>query len=344
MMRTILVAMVLTATSMAQAENRIYVGGNLGLNFLNGTGNAAPNGFNDTDKTGFLLGGKSFFSNMNDNTIFDAGFGYQYNKMSGGGVNMEIKSLYLDLAAKYRIDQTWSAGLQGEIHYGDYTQKTQGQSEIMKDTSVLLGGQLAYDTQWGSTPVRYDASILTNLTGDQRNIVAKVGISFSLWSDKKEVAKKVVPPMPRPKVVKEYVDKEEVADVKVVLKFAKVSFGTDEYRLDDATKAKLARLGKYLAQNPDACKRIKISGHTDERGGRDYNLTLSKDRADSVLKIFTEAGVNESKMEAYGYGFSRPIDPASNATAWEKNRRTEIEFFQVKDRQELNKILEQILK
>src|SRR5690606_8990461 len=134
----------------------------------------------------------------------------------------------------------------------------------LQKTTALLGGQVGYETAWGSVPVRYDASLLTNMTGDQRNIVAKVGISFSLWDNKKVVA-----PMPRPKVIKEYVDKEELADVKVVLKFAKVSFGTDEYRLDDATKAKLARLGQYLAKNPDACKRIKISGHTDERGGRD---------------------------------------------------------------------------
>lgn len=340
MIRTMLVIAALMMASVAQAENRVYLGGNLGINSLQGTGNPDITGLRkDADKNGYLLGGKAFFSKMEESYILDAGFGYEFNKMSGDGVDMEIKTGYLDLAAKYRFDKTWSAGIQGEIHYGNYDQVNENNSGLMKSTSTLLGGQVAYDTEWGSVPVRYDASLLTNLNGDQRNLVAKVGISFALWTEKKKVA-----PMPRPKVMKEYIDREEVADVKVVLKFAKVSFGTDEYRIDDATKAKLARLGQYLAKNPDVCKRIKISGHTDERGGREYNLNLSKDRADSVLKIFTEAGVAETKMESFGYGFSRPIDTRSNAEAWEKNRRTEIEFFSVKDRKELNKILEQILK
>lgn len=341
MIKTILVAALVMVSTAAQAENRIYGGFNLGVNSLKGTGNNAVNGFKDSDKTGYLLGGKAFFSNMEDSYILDAGFGYEYNKMSGGGVDMQIRTGYLDLAAKYRFNNEWSAGLHSEIRFGTDSTFTQTNDNGNKKVSALAGAQLALDSHWGSMPVRYDTSLLTNVDGDQRNVIAKVGISFSLWESKKQVSR---PAAPAPRIVKQYVDREEQADVKVVLKFAKVSFGTDEYRIDDETKVKLARLGKYLAKNPDSCKRIKISGHTDERGSRDYNLTLSKDRADSVLRIFVESGVNEGKMEAFGYGFSRPLDDRATVEAYEKNRRTEIEFFGVKDRKELNKILEQILK
>jgi hypothetical protein len=60
------------------------------------------------------------------------------------------------------------------------------------------------------------------------------------------------------------------------------------------------------------------------------------------MKTFVEAGVQEQKVESVGYGFSRPLDTKSTPEAWEKNRRTEIEFFGVKDRNQLNKLLEQI--
>ena len=99
-----------------------------------------------------------------------------------------------------------------------------------------------------------------------------------------------------------------------------------------------------ISQYPQLFDRIKISGHTDTRGGKEYNQKLSQDRADSVLKVFIEAGINEKKLQAVGYGLSRPLDNRETPEAWEKNRRTEIEFFGVKDREFLNKKLEEALK
>ena len=331
-----LTALVVTA-SVAQAEERIYGGVLLGGNILKGSGDTVGN-LVDEDKTGYLMGVKGFYSLMEQSYILDGGLGYEYNEMKGNAVKMTIKTAYLDLAAKYRLDKNWSLGGQMEYRFGTESTFIQQNDEGRQGNALMMGGQLAYDTAWGNLPVRYDASLLMNLNGDQRNIVAKVGLSFSFWERSKTVSK------PAPKVVKEYVDKEEVADIKVVLKFAKVSFGTDEYRLDQATQNKLTKLGQFLAKNPDMVRRIKISGHTDERGGKDYNVNLSKDRADSVMKTFAEAGVSEAKMESVGYGFARPLDTKSTPEAWEKNRRTEIEFFGVKDRTKLNKVLEQILK
>lgn len=337
--KMMIAALILVASTVANAEEqRIYGGFNLGINSLQGSDKVQGNGGTDENKMGYLLGVKGFYSYMGDDAILDAGVGYEYNQMKGNNYTLTIKTAIIDLAAKYRLDKNWSLGGQLNYHFGTDSNFNQQNDNGRKSNVTMLGGQLAYDTKWGSMPVRYDAALLTNLDGDQRNVVAKVGISFSLW-EKSKVASK-----PAPKVVKEYVDKEEVADIKVVLKFAKVSFGTDEYRLDQSTQSKLERLGKYLSKNPDMVKRIKVSGHTDERGSREYNLTLSKDRADSVMKTFVEAGVQEQKVESVGYGFSRPLDTKSTPEAWEKNRRTEIEFFGVKDRNQLNKVLEQILK
>jgi outer membrane protein OmpA-like peptidoglycan-associated protein len=71
--------------------------------------------------------------------------------------------------------------------------------------------------------------------------------------------------------------------------------------------------------------RLRIEGHTDERGGEAFNLELSKKRAAAVLTYFTGKGIDPARLTSEGYGEVRPLDPAHNTAAWEKNRRTD--FF-----------------
>ena len=88
---------------------------------------------------------------------------------------------------------------------------------------------------------------------------------------------------------------------------------------------------------------MKISGHTDRQGSRSYNLKLSEARAMVVKKALVDAGV-ETNILTYGYGFSKPIDDRDSADAWEKNRRTEIEFIKVVDKGSLIKEINTIMK
>ena len=70
---------------------------------------------------------------------------------------------------------------------------------------------------------------------------------------------------------------------------------------------------------------LVLQGHTDERGGEAFNLELSKKRAAAVLAYFVDKGIDPARLTSDGYGESRPLDPAHNADAWAKNRRTD--FF-----------------
>ena len=69
---------------------------------------------------------------------------------------------------------------------------------------------------------------------------------------------------------------------------------------------------------------VRIEGHADERGTTDYNLALGQRRSDSVKQYLVSNGVASSRVNTTSYGEERPVDPASNESAWAKNRRAEL--------------------
>jgi peptidoglycan-associated lipoprotein len=69
---------------------------------------------------------------------------------------------------------------------------------------------------------------------------------------------------------------------------------------------------------------MTLEGHTDERGGREYNLALGQKRAEAVLKSLVLLGANESQLEAVSYGKERPAVQGSDEAAWARNRRVEL--------------------
>ena len=76
----------------------------------------------------------------------------------------------------------------------------------------------------------------------------------------------------------------------------------------------------------DKTKKISIDGHTDERGGREYNLSLGQKRSEAVRKALALLGVSENQMEAVSFGKEKPAVAGSTEAAMEKNRRAEINY------------------
>lgn len=69
---------------------------------------------------------------------------------------------------------------------------------------------------------------------------------------------------------------------------------------------------------------LTLEGHTDERGGREYNLALGQRRAEAVAKSLTLLGVAGTQVEAVSFGKERPAVQGSGEEAWGKNRRVEL--------------------
>ena len=76
--------------------------------------------------------------------------------------------------------------------------------------------------------------------------------------------------------------------------------------------------------NAAKAKKVVIEGHTDERGGREYNLALGQKRAEAVQKSLTLLGVSGEQIEAVSFGEERPAAQGSGEAGWAQNRRAEI--------------------
>lgn len=77
-----------------------------------------------------------------------------------------------------------------------------------------------------------------------------------------------------------------------------------------------------LKANPN--RRIRLEGHADERGTREYNLALGERRAQSVERYLQVQGVSATQMEVISYGEERPADTGTTEAAYSKNRRVEL--------------------
>jgi peptidoglycan-associated lipoprotein len=101
-----------------------------------------------------------------------------------------------------------------------------------------------------------------------------------------------------------------------------VYFDFDSYVVKDEYRGVVESNAKAL--NADKKKRIAIEGHTDERGGREYNLALGQKRAEAVAKQLALLGVADNQMEAVSFGKERPAATGSDEAAWAQNRRAEL--------------------
>lgn len=87
----------------------------------------------------------------------------------------------------------------------------------------------------------------------------------------------------------------------------------------------VAAHAKYLASNPNA--RVRLDGHTDDRGSREYNIGLGERRAQSVRRALLLQGATEAQLSTVSYGAERPAVAGHDEAAWSKNRRVEITYL-----------------
>ncbi|MDX1443929.1 MAG: peptidoglycan-associated lipoprotein Pal [Gammaproteobacteria bacterium] len=87
----------------------------------------------------------------------------------------------------------------------------------------------------------------------------------------------------------------------------------------------LSKHAEYMIANPDM--KVRLEGHADERGTREYNIGLGDRRAQSVRRILVFQGVDSDQVSTVSYGEERPQVEGSTEEAYAKNRRVEIVYL-----------------
>jgi len=99
-----------------------------------------------------------------------------------------------------------------------------------------------------------------------------------------------------------------------------MEFDTDKADIKPQYNDEIAKVGEFMKQNPTTT--AVIEGHTDNVGSADYNMKLSKKRADNVVDYLVKNfGIDKSRLEGKGYGFTRRIAYNSTPEGRQKNRR-----------------------
>lgn len=104
-----------------------------------------------------------------------------------------------------------------------------------------------------------------------------------------------------------------------------VHFEFDKTRLMLDSKTVLRKVAESLQNEPDV--KIIIMGHTDSMGSDQYNKNLSQGRAQSVVDYLSTQGISRSRMEAIGYGESKPVATNNTDEGRERNRRVELQVI-----------------
>ncbi len=103
-----------------------------------------------------------------------------------------------------------------------------------------------------------------------------------------------------------------------------IYFDFDSFVIRPEGEAVIESHARFLSTNKS--RTIAVEGHTDERGGREYNLALGQKRAEAVRRRLVLLGVGEGQVEAVSFGKEKPAANGADEASYEKNRRAEISY------------------
>ncbi len=119
-------------------------------------------------------------------------------------------------------------------------------------------------------------------------------------------------------------EKSAINDANSVLAEKVIYFEFDSDQISEAYQALIAHHGKYLAANSDM--QVRLEGHADERGSREYNVALANRRAQAVRRLVLFQGVNADQVEVISYGEEKPVALGHDEESWRMNRRVELVY------------------
>ena len=120
------------------------------------------------------------------------------------------------------------------------------------------------------------------------------------------------------------ITRESIRDPRHPLARRIVFFDYNSAQLDEESIELLALHAKYLSNFRDV--RVRLEGHTDERGSREYNIALGDNRSRAVARILNLQGVDAGQFSTLSYGEEVPLDEGKSESSYRRNRRVELVY------------------
>ena len=118
--------------------------------------------------------------------------------------------------------------------------------------------------------------------------------------------------------------RDALEDPSGILSDRTIYFDFDSSNVQEKFMVIIQRHAAYLSQYPDV--QVRLEGHTDERGSREYNIGLGARRAEAVSSLLQAYGVSTGQIESVSYGEEVPAMDGHSEDAWAKNRRVELVY------------------
>lgn len=119
-------------------------------------------------------------------------------------------------------------------------------------------------------------------------------------------------------------ERAERAEEEAMREITTFYFDFDTAEIKPEAREVLVAHARYLQANPD--QDVRIEGHADERGSKEYNLALGERRANAVERFLIVNGASRGQTETVSYGEEKPAVMGSDESAWAQNRRVELIF------------------
>ncbi len=203
-----------------------------------------------------------------------------------------------------------------------------------KDDKCPFAGRAGFIDEYGCSPDRDGDTIpdYADLCPDEGGRVDRNGCPIKLDTDNDGIYDEVDKCPTEPETFNGFEDEDgcpdadpdalvELTDGKINIK-EQVFFETSKAVIKSESFELLDQVADLLVKNPHIGN-VTVEGHTDSRGKYKYNVKLSQDRADSVMKYLVNHGVEANRLNAIGYGPDRPIDSNDTKEGRARNRRVE---------------------
>jgi len=273
-------------------------------------------------KTSMAYGGALGY-NINENIGIELGASFiDSGTRHGDSVNVDTYFYHLD--GLYHIAPPWGEGFQPYMAAGiggmtfDYKGNVDGKD--LSDTAFAFnyGGGFEYFLT-DNFALRGDVRHIITTNGGFNDLLCTAGVTLFFGGEKPEPVAKAAPPPPPPPPVKKVEPAPAPAPSEVCIDL-NVEFDFDKDNVKPEYHDDIKRVADFLDENPTF--KGTIEGGTDAVGTEDYNLDLSRRRAESVKKyLVDEFGIDPDRLKPVGYGKARPIATNLTEEGRQKNRR-----------------------